>query len=156
MSNESQAGGMKTAAKINELLSRPLFRFLVAGLIATVVTIIILLFMRFLMMGYDKSATDAITRYFTLRTVVLSEGEGEGRARVERPTDRPDVPAIDDNDSQQESAASLDETSFDIPAMPTPERNIEREILMPELEPAPLSTQEKLRQIKQGILAEDE
>ena len=40
--------------------------------------------------------------------------------------------------------------------MPTPERNIEREILMPKLEPAPLSTQEKLRQIKQGILAEDE
>lgn len=156
MSNESQAGGTKTASKINELLSRPLFRFLVAGLIATVVTIIILLFMRFLVVGYDKSATDAITRYFTLRTVVLSEGEEEGRARVERPTERPDVPAIDDNDSQQKSAAVLDETSFDIPAMPTPERHIEREILMPELESAALSTREKLQQIKQRILAEDE
>ncbi len=130
-------------------------RFVVAGLIASVVTFLLLFLMRYLIMGYENSATDSITRYFTLETINLSENEEKRTVRVERPSDRPELTEFDEPDFKQESRAFLDKQSADIPISQLPQQLIEKDLELPQLQAAPLSTKEKLQQIKQGILAEE-
>ncbi len=152
MSEETPAGETKLNLEVSYQPGRRLLRFLVAGLIAMMVTFMIILFMRFLIKGYDESTSALITRYISLPRVIISRGKSEETVRPAKPGDRPYIPGLDDPDTKQEPAATLDEQPYEFPLMSIPEQNID----LPQLESAPPGKLEKLQQIKQAILAEDE
>jgi hypothetical protein len=156
MLKESQTKQARGVAILTKLMGNPFLRFFVAGLVAIVVTTCLLLLMRFLIMGYDKSATEAMTQYFTLKTIVLTDGEEDKRLRVERPGERPELPGLDEFDFVQSSSILEDESSVDAPAISSPQQDIEKDFQLPQLETEVMSVQEKLQQIKQEILADDE
>ncbi len=144
----------KATANPIRRLAPTLLRFILAGIIASVITFFLLFVMRYLIVGYDNSATGAITRYFTLKTIKLPDKE-ERRLRVERPSEEPEFSGMAEPDFNQESAAFPDEQNLDVPEPLSSAAEIEKDIQLPQLEVAPLSTQEKLRQIKQHILSEE-
>ncbi len=153
MSDEAQSDKTESLTKLTSARDHPLFRFIIAGLLASVVTFVLLFLMRYLIMGYDRSATEAITRYFTLRTVVLSDEEIERTVRVERPGERPELPDLNSPEFEQESEMLPEQQVFDTPPLPSPQQHIEREIQLAPLEALPLSTRQKLQKIKQEILS---
>lgn len=106
-------------------------------------------------MGYDESATNAISQYFTLRTIDISDGKEEKRKRIERPSDRPDVPALEESDFKEESESFLEQSTLDIPSTDVPGKIADTNIALPQLIAPALTTQEKLMQIKEGILSEE-
>jgi hypothetical protein len=131
-----------------------LVRFIIAACVASVITFTLLFFMKYLIMGYDKSATNAISQYFTLRTIDISDGKEEKIKRIERPGDRPDVPELEESEFKEESKLFLEQNALDMPSTSVPEKIADADIALPQLAPPALTTQEKLIQIKEGILSE--
>jgi len=150
---------LETDIDSNSVLSQKpggtLVRFFIAACVASVITFTLLFFMRFLIMGYDESATNAISQYFTLRTIDISDGKEEKRKRIERPSDRPDVPALEESDFKEESESFLEQSTLDIPSTDVPGKIADTNIALPQLIAPALTTQEKLMQIKEGILSEE-
>jgi hypothetical protein len=156
MNNETQTTESIPSSHLTQILGHRLFRFIIAGLVALVVTFALLFFMRYLILGYDKSATETITRYFSLQTVGFSDRKKLQLAPIEHPGERPGISIPEELEIQQEAEDFEEETTIDSALLLSPEQDIEKDIQLPELETTADSTQEKLRLIKQQILAEED
>jgi len=152
MNEETPYAASKPGSKFRQALAHPLFRLLAAGLLASVITFALLLFMRFLIVGYDRSTSDAITRYLSLQTVISHRAVDDRLKRIERPAERPEFTGMDESDFNQDAEAFVPEQATDAPVILSPPV-INTDIQLPTLEAAALSDQEKLQLIKQEILS---
>ncbi len=139
---------------LSKSLGRTLTRFIFAGFVAFVVTFVLLFFMRYLILGYDKFASEEITRYLSIKTIITSSNKIE-LPPIERPIKISNRPDMSDPDLQHTLEASPAQQDIQIPIDEDISHEIEDNIEIPELEPASLSTQEKMKLIKQEILSED-
>lgn len=152
MNEETPYAASKPGSKLRQGLGHPLFRLFAAGLLASVITFALLLFMRFLIVGYDKSTSDTITRYLSLQTVISHRAADDRLKRIERPAERPQFTGMDESDFNQDAEVFMLEQAADAPVILSPQV-IETDIQLPTLETAQLSDQEKLQLIKQEILS---
>lgn len=154
MNKETQHAASKPGSNFRRALAHPLIRLLAAGLVASMITFTLLLFMRFLVAGFDKSTSAAITRYFSLQTVISHRAADDSIKRIERPGQRPEFSGIDKADFEQDAEAFMLEQAEDAPPVISPtNQGIESDVKLPQLEAPQLSDQEKLQRIKQEILA---
>ena len=156
MDEHKQPNQKKGISSLTGIFRYRLIRFMVSGLLALVISLSLILFMRYLVLGYDDSSTGTIMRYFTLNKLPLTAIIEEDEFSIERPGDRPELPGIDDSDEFNEPDVFLETESIDISSMSSPVQGIERDIMSPQLQDESMSAQEKLRLIKQEILSEDE
>jgi hypothetical protein len=138
-----------------KLFSHPLMRFSVAGLAALIITLILILGMRFLIQGYDDTATGTLMRHFTLSKLPHTTNNDEDVFNIERPRDQPLIPDLEDAEIGSESSTFIDESVIDIKPQTAPVQEIQANIPAFELNPANLSSQDKLKELKQEILSED-
>jgi hypothetical protein len=155
MKNISPPLDEESRSLLSRSLGHRISRFVIATLAAFVMTFVLLFFMRYLIVGYDKTASDAITRYFTLKTIITSN-PSKSEVRIERPAkllERPDFNAPDfseDTDSQ----SSFETTAITVPV--ESEKLLEENLVLPELEIDSAGSKEKLRKIKEAILSQDD
>lgn len=152
MNKETPYAASESGSKLRQGLAHPLLRLLVAGLVASVITFALLLFMRFLIVGYDRTTSDAITRYLSLQTVISHRAVDDRLKRIERPAERPEFTGMDESDFKQDAETFMPEQAEDAQVILSPQV-IETDIQLPTLESVPLSDQEKLLLIKQEILS---
>jgi len=156
MDEHKQPNQKKGISSLTGIFRYRLIRFMVSGLLALVISLSLILFMRYLVLGYDDSSTGTIMRYFTLNKLPLTAIIEEDEFSIERPGDRPELPGIDDSDEFNEPDVFLETESIDISSMSSPVQEIERDIMSPQLQDESMSAQEKFQLIKQEILSEDE
>ena len=144
------------SAGMRQDAGRRLLRFFLAAVTAFLVALLTILFMRYLIVGYDRSASAALTRYISVPSLMISRNKGSGIARIERPGELPETPLLEDDDVQQASSAYLDENTLGMPDMTRPLGTIDQDIALPSLDEEPSSDREKMSDLKQAILnAED-
>jgi hypothetical protein len=154
MKKEAPQTEKEPESYLSKSLGHTLTRFIFAGFVAFFVTFALLFFMRYLILGYDKFASEEITRYLSIKTIITSSNEIE-LPPIERPIKLSNRPDMDDSDLQHTLEVSPTQQNIQIPIDENISHEIEENIEKPELEPASLSIQEKLKLMKQEILSED-
>ena len=140
---------------LSKLFNHPLVRFFIAGLLALLITFVLILGMRFLIKGYDDTATGTLMRHFTLSKLPHTTRNEEDVFDIERPGDQPLIPAMEDSEIDSESNIFLEENVMDIKPQTAPVQIIQTDIPSLKLNPANISTQDKLKELKQEIFSED-
>lgn len=142
------------AGQASWLRSRPL-RFVLALFFGFIMTLITILFMRYLIMGYDKTAGDAMTRYLGFRTSFsFSQSDDSIKKPGERPGIQPEVfyEIEEENISEKDvlllQPTAQDGISFQEELKTSPE--------LPRLATEEISMQEQMKQIKETILTDGE
>ena len=143
------------SADMRQNAGRRLLRFFLAGLSALLIALLTILFMRYLIVGYDRSASAALTRYISVPSLIISRNRDSGIARIARPAETPETPLLEDDDVKQESSAYLEENTLEMPSMTRPDQSISQELALPSLDGPPASDREKMSEIKQAILEGD-
>ena len=146
---------IKPDSYVSKILGHSLSRFIIAGFFAFFIAFALLFFMRYLILGYDKFTSEEITRYLSIKTLTSTRGKFE-LTPIERPIKPSYRPGINDSDFQQTLEASTDQGDIQIPVAEAISHQIEDDIQLPALEHSSLSTQEKMKLIKQELLSEDD
>ena len=127
---------------------RKLLRFLLAGMTALLIVFITLLFMRFLVSGYDDRASNTLTRYISLPSFTIHRRVVEEEKPI-KPMLEPELEIEEENNLAGAPTESELELSIDSPvAVPG---MIEADIQLPGLGENESSEREKLRQIKEAL-----
>ncbi len=137
---------------MQENTGRRLLRFGVAGFTAILMVLVTLLFMRYLITGYDRSASAALTRYISVPSLTITRSKAPDIERITRPAALPDTPVIDEEDVQTESSEFIEESTLAFPEMTAPENNMNEAIRIPELQSAPSGERNKMNELKEAIL----
>jgi hypothetical protein len=144
----------KPESYLSKSLGHSALRFIIAGFVAFIIAFALLFFMRYLILGYDKFASEEITRYLSIKTISRSSTKIE-LPPIERPVKPSYRPDLDESDFQHNIESSTGEqdtqTSIDEAMIYQLEDNIQ----MPVEEDSLLSTQEKMKLIKQELLSDD-
>ena len=139
---------------LSRSLGHTLSRFIIAGFFAFVIAFALLFFMRYLILGYDKFANEEITRYLSIKTIRTTSSTIE-LPPIERPVKLSDRPDMDDPDFQNAPETSPAQQNIQFPIDEAISHEIEDNVQIPELGATSLSTEEKLKLIKQELLSED-
>lgn len=85
---------VKKSTPLSRLLSKPVVRFSVAGLVSLLVTLLLFIFMNYLLGNFDKYAENITERLFSLHlTRVDQDAGGSDRIqRIQRPAEPPELP----------------------------------------------------------------
>jgi len=112
-------------------MSNPGVRLLVAGFASILVTIILLIFMHYLMGGFNETATK---RVFNLYTVGITSTENDNAFRKpERVLMQPEFTELENN-IRQEAEEFLSQQSENQSIQIVPDKTLEIEISQPDIE----------------------
>lgn len=138
--------------KLSVSIRRKLLRFLIAGVSALLVAFATLLFMQFLVDGFDDSASNTLTRYISLPSLTIQRRD-EGVAKPIKPLLRPEIDVTGQTGLDKEQP-SADGSAMEIGGMPGLEGNIETEISLPGLDDPTKQEREKMRKTKKALTSE--
>ncbi|MBT7950333.1 MAG: hypothetical protein HN764_01790 [Gammaproteobacteria bacterium] len=155
MKKEAPPAEKEPESYLSKSLGHTLTRFIFAGFVAFFITFALLFFMRYLILGYDKFTSEEITRYLSIKTIITSSNNID-LPPIERPIKLSIRPDMSDPDLQHTLEASPAQQEIQISIDENISQEIEDNIEKPELQPASLSIQEKLKLMKQEILSEDD
>ena len=139
-----------------KLFKHSLMRFFVAGMTALLITFILILGMRFLIKGYDDTATGTLMRHFTLSKLPYTNSSEDDAFDIERPGDQPLIPGLEDSGLDSETNIVLEENVIDFKPQTSEIQQIQTDIPSLQLNPSDISTQDKLKELKKEILSEEE
>ena len=133
---------------LSKLFNHLLVRFFIAGLLALFITFVLILGMRFLIKGYDDTATGTLMRHFTLSKLPHTTRNEGDIFDIKKPVDLPLIPDLEDSEIYSESNIFLEENVMDIKPQTAPVQIIQTDIPSLKLSPANISTQDKLSEDK--------
>lgn len=139
--------------KLSVSIGRKLLRFFIAGFSALLVAFATLLFMQFLVDGFDDSASNTLTRYISLPSLTIQRSEEE-ISRPIKPLTRPEIDVAEQSEADEE-APSADGSAMKIGGMPGLEGKIETEINLPGLGDPTNQDREKMQQIKEALTSDE-
>ncbi len=131
---------------------RRLLRFIAAGFVAILMVLLTILFMRFLITGYDRSASAALTRYISLPSLTITRKKTSDNERILRPAAMTEAPVMSEDNLQIESSGFIEDDALTMPALMLPDNDMNQSITLPELQSAPSSEKSKMDELKQAIL----
>ena len=140
------------SARLQDRPGRRLLRFTVAGVTAIFMVLLTILFMRYLITGYDRSASAALTRYISLPSFTISRKKTADIERITRPAILPETPVMDDEDLMAESSELAGENVLALPEMSLPGNNIDDTVSMPDLQSIPADEKSRMNELKEAIL----
>ena len=130
---------------------RKLLRFVLAGVTALLIVFITLLFMRFLVKGYDDKATTKLSRYISLPSITIHRRSTEEFKPI-KPLLEPDFELDEDNDFTEQPMD--EEMELKIEAPDSVPGRIEAEIVLPGLANTEVDDRDKMRQIKEALTSD--
>ena len=127
---------------------RKILRFVLAGITALLIVFITLLFMRFLVKGYDDKASSTLTRYISLPSLTIHRRSYEEEKPI-KPLLQPELELDEISDLAEKPDETETELAIESPA--SVPGLIETEIILPGLEDNGESDRKKLQQIKEAL-----
>lgn len=139
---------------LNVSAGRKLLRFALAGIAALVIAFATLLFMTFLVNGLDDTASNTLTRYISLPSMTIHR-RAEEEFRPIKPQLQPEIEVADESDIGAEALLAEDAV-LSLGETGKLQGKIETDISLPGLAEVPLQERDKMRQIKEALISEEE